>query len=261
MPDPVYVGASAGDLRRRLQSLIEISRLVAHTEDADRIVQLGLRQVREALSAEWAGLWLTEVRGGPYAEDGVRRFAETYEHPLRVGDREVGTVAIATAAASLSDTDRDYIGALADQLAMGLDRTLRQRFAVRRDALTGLANDVELDHQLDREVARAERYSTHLTLGMLGVDRPGDDVARGIARVLAATLRSIDVAARLPSGDFAIAFPQTNAAGAQGAFDRILRNLGSVPVTPAMAVWAAGMTVADLRAAADQALREARERR
>jgi diguanylate cyclase (GGDEF)-like protein len=261
MPDPVYVGLSTHELRRRLQALIALARTVAHTEDADALIKESLQQIREALSAEWAALWVSEVRGRPYAEDGVRRFAETYDRRLMAGDREVGNLAISLSAASLNESDREFIAALADQMAMGLDRTLRQRFAVRRDPLTGLANDVELEEQLTRELARAARYSTHLTLGMLAVEREGDDAVRAVARALAATLRSIDIAARLPGGEFALVFPQTNAVGAQGAFDRILKNIPGIPVTPAMAVWSAGMTAAELRAAGEEALREARQRR
>ena len=260
MPDPVYVGLTTDELRRRLQALIDLTRTVAHTDDADRLIKQALGLVRYALGAEWAAVWVTEVFGRPYAEDGVRRFAETYERRLTVGERDVGSLAIARSLGSLSEADRDFIGALSDQLAMGVDRTLRQRFAIRRDPLTGLANDVELEDQLTRELARAARYSTHLTLGMLAVEREGDDAVRAVARALAATLRSIDIAARLPGGEFALVFPQTNAVGAQGAFDRILKNIPGIPVTPAIAVWSPGMTPAELRTAGEDALREARQR-
>ncbi|MDQ3571057.1 MAG: sensor domain-containing diguanylate cyclase [Actinomycetota bacterium] len=88
----------------------------------------------------------------------------------------------------------------------------------RVDALTGLPNRRTFDETLDREVARAARSGEPLSLVMLDVDHfkrindtyghdGGDEVLREIGRILATSLRQIDLPARFGGEEFAFVLP------------------------------------------------------
>jgi diguanylate cyclase (GGDEF) domain len=89
------------------------------------------------------------------------------------------------------------------------------------DPLTGLANRRSLDTQLDRELARAERFGHPLSIAMLDVDHfksvnddyshtTGDAVLRAIAACLRVRTRSVDVVARYGGEEFVMLFAETS---------------------------------------------------
>jgi len=95
----------------------------------------------------------------------------------------------------------------------------------RVDALTGLPNRRTFDETLDREVVRAARSHEPLSLVMLDVDHfkrvndtlghgGGDEVLRAIGRVLATSLRQIDLPARFGGEEFALVLPDCSGAAA-----------------------------------------------
>jgi len=88
----------------------------------------------------------------------------------------------------------------------------------RVDGLTGLPNRRTFDETLDREVVRATRSNESLSLVMLDVDHfkrvndtlghaGGDEVLRMIGRILATSLRQIDLPARFGGEEFALVLP------------------------------------------------------
>jgi diguanylate cyclase (GGDEF)-like protein len=125
------------------------------------------------------------------------------------------------------------------------DRKLRQlqvRFNVGQlerqaleDGLTGLANRREFDQRLAAAIDSAGRSRSQrppLALALADVDNfksvndrlshaVGDEVLRGIARVLRAQARASDLPARYGGEEFALILPATPAAEAQTSCDRV----------------------------------------
>jgi diguanylate cyclase (GGDEF)-like protein len=86
------------------------------------------------------------------------------------------------------------------------------------DPLTGLWNRRAFAGRLELEVARHVRYGTPLSLLLLDIDAfevvndvlgqaAGDRILKAVGELIAARLRSTDMAARLVSGQFAIVLP------------------------------------------------------
>lgn len=93
------------------------------------------------------------------------------------------------------------------------------------DGLTGLSNRRALDVILEREIARARRNGTPLTLAMCDIDHfkayndfyghlAGDDCIREVAQVLANTgSRAADLVARYGGEEFVLVMPDTTLDG------------------------------------------------
>lgn len=100
-----------------------------------------------------------------------------------------------------------------------------------RDALTGLYNRRRFEELYHKEVARASRYETPLTVAMIDVDRfkeindrfghaAGDQALEAVGRVLREG-RAADVAARIGGDEFVVLMPNTDLRGAAAVADRI----------------------------------------
>jgi diguanylate cyclase (GGDEF)-like protein len=87
--------------------------------------------------------------------------------------------------------------------------------------------------QLELDVQRAERYARPLAVALLDIDgfrhfnlthgySAGDLVLRGVGAVIAMATRTNDLACRIGGDEFAILFPETEAAGVYDALGRIL---------------------------------------
>lgn len=102
------------------------------------------------------------------------------------------------------------------------------------DALTGLANKRSLEQALIRDLARADRDQTYLSVVVCDADhfkrvndeyghQTGDLVLQRIAHALSSNLRTGDLATRFGGEEFVLLLPGTNAFGAKLAADRIRR--------------------------------------
>ncbi len=102
----------------------------------------------------------------------------------------------------------------------------------RTDGLTGLANYRAFVEQLNKEVTRARRYGSPLSLIMLDVDglkqindtaghQAGDLMIRLVAQQIASGVRDIDVPARYGGDEFAVILPNTDLASARQVADRL----------------------------------------
>lgn len=109
------------------------------------------------------------------------------------------------------------------------------------DALTGLHNRRYLQRRLDEEVARARRYSQHLSCLFIDADHfkrvndlhghaAGDRVLREIALRVKECLRASDVATRFGGEEFAVLLPQTDAGEACSLAERIRRRIQEHPM-------------------------------
>jgi len=102
----------------------------------------------------------------------------------------------------------------------------------RKDPMTGLANRRELMAALEREMKRAERVKKPLSILLIDIDHfkrindtyghPfGDEVIKGIARIMKNVVRPYDIVARYGGEEFAILLVETDTRRAGSVAERI----------------------------------------
>jgi diguanylate cyclase (GGDEF)-like protein len=148
--------------------------------------------------------------------------------------------------------------------------------AATRDGKTGLLNAAAWNQRVSIELGRAERDRTSAALLLIDLDHfkrvndthghlAGDEVLGAVAAVLTAELRGHDLAARYGGEEFAVYLPAIDLADVTAVAERIRTRIADV--CDAYALTASigiahypqhGTTVADLFAAADTALYEAK---
>jgi diguanylate cyclase (GGDEF)-like protein len=151
------------------------------------------------------------------------------------------------------------------------------------DPLTGLFNRRYLEDSLDRELHRARRKESVLSLVMLDLDHfkqfndsfghdAGDLMLREIGKVLGAALRHSDIACRYGGEEFVLVFPDSALADTSKRLEaiRVLikgleirhgdRLIGTMTVSAGIAASPDhGTTAPELLRAADEALYAAKE--
>jgi diguanylate cyclase (GGDEF)-like protein len=109
------------------------------------------------------------------------------------------------------------------------------------DPLTGLFNRRAMDELARFELKRHARYPSPLTLGIIDVDHfkrintdylhtGGDEVLKGLARLLSKSLRAVDSVGRIGGEEFLVIAPETNEEGASHLAERIRRTVESTPI-------------------------------
>jgi diguanylate cyclase len=104
------------------------------------------------------------------------------------------------------------------------------------DTLTGALNRKGMDEALDREVGRAQRRGSALSLAMLDIDnfkklndtlghQAGDEALVHLAQVVRETLRPQDVLARYGGEEFVVLMPDTELEDGIGVMARLQRAL------------------------------------
>ena len=141
---------------------------------------------------------------------------------LRVRGRTVGVMTVATMVDRLfSASDLLFMAAVADQVAIAIDRARQFASEARTDHLTGLANRREFERVMEREVALAERHDRRLSLMMIDLDNlkrindrlghsAGDGALKLVAQQLLRVVRASDLCARVGGDEFAVAMPETD---------------------------------------------------
>jgi diguanylate cyclase (GGDEF)-like protein len=151
------------------------------------------------------------------------------------------------------------------------------------DALTQLFNRRYLDSVTPGLIASAERRGARLSLALLDLDHfklvndrfghpAGDVVLREIGRVLPMSLRPADIVCRYGGEEFCVVLPDADSAGAERALASLAARLSDLRVSwngetlggftfsaGIAALGENGSTLADLLAAADRALYEAKD--
>ena len=108
------------------------------------------------------------------------------------------------------------------------------------DALTGLNNRRRFDEVLEEQVSFSVRHGTPLSLVILDLDRfklyndafghpAGDDLLRGMARVVRQAARDHDAVARYGGEEFAIVMPLTAADAALAVAERLRDVIAGTP--------------------------------
>ncbi|MCL2635603.1 MAG: sensor domain-containing diguanylate cyclase, partial [Betaproteobacteria bacterium] len=171
------------------------------------------------------------------------------------------------------------------QLQLRLDEIGRLQAALQeqavRDGLTGLHNRRYLDEILEREVSRARREASPLSLVMLDIDhfkqindtyghQAGDEVLRVLAATLQADIRAEDTACRYGGEEFLVLLPNMpltaaieRAEGWRRSLERLTVEHGGLALTSTISLGVAvypehGTTPDDLTRSADLALYRAK---
>ena len=108
------------------------------------------------------------------------------------------------------------------------------------DPLTRLLNRRALLERLSREVGRAKRYESALTLLLLDIDRfkrihderghlVGDGVLRQIGALVEASVRTVDIAARYGGEEFVLILPETSQDGGIIFAERLRESIERYP--------------------------------
>ena len=123
----------------------------------------------------------------------------------------------------------------AERLASELsDANSRLKELVSRDGLTGLHNHRYFQEILEKELARAQRYNTPVSLIMFDIDffkkvndnyghPAGDLVLMNLARVVEGAVRPSDIVARYGGEEFAVILPETDRSGMKVFAERLRR--------------------------------------
>ena len=202
---------------------------------------------------------------------------------LRVRGRTVGMMTVGTIVDRLFNAgDLLFMAAVADQVAIAIDRARQFANEARTDHLTGLANRREFERVMEREVALAERHSRRLSLMMIDLDNlkrindrlghsAGDAALKLVAQQLQRVVRASDVCARVGGDEFAVAMPETDLDRARDVAIRLrravdhaalsMRPSGQVEVSVGISAWRPAQDWQAVYQAADTDLYEDKRRR
>jgi diguanylate cyclase (GGDEF)-like protein len=123
---------------------------------------------------------------------------------------------------------------------LGRDEERLARLAM-LDEMTGLANNRLFDQRLDECVKASRRSGRPLSLLLVDLDRfkaindahghqAGDTALKAAASVIRASIRSVDVAARVGGEEFAVILPDTGPAEAARVAERVLAGMRNAVV-------------------------------
>ncbi len=202
---------------------------------------------------------------------------------LRVKGRVVGVMTVGTKMPRVfGASDLLFMAAVADQVAIALDRARQFSSEARTDHMTGLANRREFERIMEREVALAERHNRKLSLMMIDLDnlkkindrqghRAGDAALRLVAQQLQRVVRTSDICARIGGDEFGVAMPETDLDRAREVGSRLqaavygaglaARSIEPIEVSIGVASWRAGQDWQATFEVADGDLYEDKRRR
>jgi diguanylate cyclase (GGDEF)-like protein len=228
---------------------------------------------------------VVEVSSGP-AESRVDRIAGEWSAiraELRTKGVLLGAMTVATRLPrTFESSDLEFVAAVADQIAVALDRARQHTREARTDYLTGLANRPEFERAIDRAVAAAQRHKRRLALMMIDLDNlkeindtqghhVGDEAIRLLAQELQRAVRATDTCGRLGGDEFGVAMPEADEHEAREVSVRVRQSLEDinrsekVPVPVAFSVgiaaWHPGMDWHAMYQVADKALYADKRRR
>ncbi len=159
----------------------------------------------------------------------VARTGSFMSVPIRASGEIIGMLALTRPPEEpLSDHESRLVSALADQVALAIKNA--QLFArleelSTKDELTGLSNRRHFKDRLAREMADARRYGHPLSVLVIDVDHfkklndreghaAGDEALVEVSRVLASSLREVDMVARWGGEEFVVTLSRTGEADA-----------------------------------------------
>ena len=300
-----------------LHGLYHIASALGRSLDVTEIAEVGLRETLNVLGLQAGAVWVregarlklaktigmqpgeeeefsasgrgevtvVEVSSGP-AESRVDRIAGEWSAiraELRTKGVLLGAMTVATRLPrTFESSDLEFVAAVADQIAVALDRAREHAREARTDYLTGLANRPEFERAIDRAVAAAQRHKRRLALMMLDLDNlkeindtqghhVGDEAIRVLAQELQRAVRATDTCGRLGGDEFGVAMPDADEHDAREVGTRVRQSLedlnrtNKVPVPVAFSLgitaWRPGMDWQAMYQVADKALYVDKRRR
>jgi diguanylate cyclase (GGDEF)-like protein len=301
-----------------LHGLYHIASALGRSLDVTEIAEVGLRETLKVLGLQAGAAWIregarlrlaktigmqpgeeaefsasgtsglvkvVEVASGP-AESRVDRIAGEWSAiraELRTKGVLLGAMTVATRLPrTFESSDLEFVAAVADQIAVALDRARQHTKEARTDYLTGLANRPEFERAIDRAVAGAERHKRRLALMMIDLDNlkdindtyghhVGDEAIRVLAHELQRAVRASDTCGRLGGDEFGVAMPEADERDAREVGARVRQSLeemirtskAPVPVefSVGIAAWRPGMDWQAMYQVADKALYVDKRRR
>jgi diguanylate cyclase (GGDEF)-like protein len=156
--------------------------------------------------------------------------------PLVCADEAIGTFTLASRQRNAFGKDaREMLGVIGNQVAVSLENAKMYRQMERlatTDGLTGLTNHRTFQEKLADLLGRCQRHGLKMSLILTDIDHfkkvndtyghpVGDQVLRGVAKLVGEMVRKIDVVARYGGEEFAILMEGTDAEGALILAERI----------------------------------------
>jgi diguanylate cyclase len=161
---------------------------------------------------------------------------------------------------------RANVAALRRQISALTEQVGELTRLARTDPLTGLANRRGWDEQLDRELSKARRSGSHVSVALLDLDnfkgfndanghQAGDRLLVAAAAAWQGELRDGDVLCRWGGDEFAALLPDTSEAEAREIIARVTPSTpGVLSCAAGLAAWDGAETSDDLICRADVAL-------
>src|SRR3989441_1798441 len=301
-----------------LNGLYQIASALGRSLDVVEIAEVGLRETLTVLRLQAGAVWtregarltlaktvglqpgeeeefesgrsgarvrVVEIASGP-AESRVDRITGEWSAiraELRTKGVLLGAMTVATRLPrTFEPSDLEFVAAVADQIAVALDRARQHTKEARTDFLTGLANRPEFERAIDRAVAAAQRHKRRLALMMIDLDNlkeindsqghhVGDEAIRVLAHELQRAVRATDTCGRLGGDEFGVAMPDADERHANEVGARVrasLEELNGISKAPApiefsigVASWRPGMNWQSMYELADKALYVDKRRR
>src|SRR6202158_2984837 len=301
-----------------LHGLYHIASALGRSLDVSEIAEVGLRETLKVLGLQAGAVWVrdgarlklaktigmqpgeeeefsesgrsglvrvVEVSSGP-AESRVDRIAGEWSAiraELRTKGVLLGAMTVATRLPrTFESSDLEFVAAVADQIAVALDRARQHTREARTDYLTGLTNRPEFGRAIDRPVAAAQRHKRGLALMMIDLDNlkeindsyghhVGDEAIRVLAQELQRAVRATDTCGRLGGDEFGVAMPEADERDAREVGLRVRQSLDelnrsnkvAVPVEFSIGItaWRPGMDWQAMYQVADKALYVDKRRR
>lgn len=313
-----YTEARHRARQSELYGLYHIGNALSRSLDVAEIAEVGLREVLKVLRLQAGAVWVregarltltktlglqpgeeeefeesgrstrvkvVEFSSGP-AESRVDRITGEWSAiraELRTKGVLLGAMTVATRLPrTFESSDLEFVAAVADQIAIALDRARQHTREARTDYLTGLANRPEFERAIDRAVAAAQRHKRRLALMMIDLDNlkeindshghhVGDEAIRVLAQELQRAVRATDTCGRLGGDEFGVAMPDADERHANEVGARVRTSLeelnrsAKVPVpvefSIGVAAWRPGMDWQAMYQLADKSLYVDKRRR
>ena len=166
--------------------------------------------------------------------------------PLRQADGLAGFLCLGSREPGRFRHDQatDFLAHMARVAAVCLENAVnreRLRLVGLTDALTGLYNRRHLEHRLEQEVTRAQRYAQSLACLFVDADHfkrindryghaAGDQVLVALAQRLRTRLRASDLPTRYGGEEFAVLLPHTGLDSAKSLANEICAGVAAEPV-------------------------------
>jgi len=306
-----YTEARHRARQSELHGLYHIASALGRSLDVTEIAEVGLRETLQVLRLQAGAVWVREgarlklaktlgMQPGEeeeFTESGRSRLVKVVEIATGAAESRVdritgewsairaelrtkgvllGAMTVATRLPrTFESSDLEFVAAVADQIAVALDRARQHTREARTDYLTGLANRPEFERAIDRAVAAAQRHKRRLALMMIDLDNlkdindtqghhVGDEAIRVLAQELQRAVRATDTCGRLGGDEFGVAMPDADERHAADVATRVRQSLeelnraGKAPVPVQFSIgissWKAGMDWQAMYQVADKAL-------